>query len=120
MTTILTGFADELVKLSSSDGPMNVVAAEALGPLPSMIRGWKQGRKHGGVSSALKNSAKSGAGYIIGGGAGALAGLALAKLIAAAVGGRDLGVGSLTLGHVLPAVAGVLGGLEAEKFLARR
>lgn len=123
MTPFLRGFTEELVKLSSAHGGhptgKEVVLAESLGPIPSMVRGFQQGKKSGGAAKGLLEAGKMGGGYVAGGGLGALGGLLLAKAIQATT-GHDPGVGMLTASTVLPAVGGVLGGLKAERLLAHR
>ena len=115
MSPFVRAFTDELVKVALDhggvphEGPLDVVLAEALGPIPSAVRGFRRG-------GALQ-AAKSGLGYVGGGGLGALGGLAVAKGIQKLT-GHDPGIGPLRASTVLPAVAAVLGGLHGEK-LAR-
>ena len=111
-------FAHGAMKTGSVNptGP-EVVMAESMGPIPSAVRGFLHGRKGGGsVGRGLLEALKHGGAYVGGGGLGALAGYGLARLAKRLV-GKDLGAGPLTLGTILPALGGVVGGLKAEKLL---
>ena len=106
MLPLIHGFADELVKLAGvadQESPADVVMAESLGPIPSLVKGYQRG--------GWKQGLKSGAGYVLGGGAGAAAGMVLAHLIKKYT-GHDPGLGPLRMGTVLPALGGVIGGLK--------
>jgi hypothetical protein len=119
VTPFIRGFADELVKLGVHMNPTgrDVVLAESLGPLPSLVRGFRMGKETGGVGKGLLEAGKLGGGYVAGGGLGALGGLLIAKAIQAST-GHDPGVGMLTATTLLPAIGGVLGGLKAERLLS--
>lgn len=110
MSAFTRGFANELEKLGAphKESGMDVVMAEAFGPIPSMVTGYKQ--------QGVKGALKGGGGYIAGGGLGALAGLAAARLISRAAGGRDPGYGSFRASTVLPALGAVFGGLKGAAF----
>jgi hypothetical protein len=104
MSVFIEAFVDEIVKLGSGESGKDVVMAEALGPIPSAVRGY---RKEG-----LKGAAKGAGGYVAGGGIGALLGLLAAKGLHPLLGEGRVGRAAEL---VLPAVGGVLGGLRGAK-----
>jgi len=105
MTPLLHGFRSELVKLASGKpvGASETALGEALGPLPSMVKGYKEG--------GWKRGAKSGLGFLLGGGAGALAGWAAASGLHHLV-GRNLGWGPFSMDVVLPALGHIYGAVK--------
>ncbi len=109
MASVVTAFADELLKLSSpheGERLSDVVAAEALGPIASAVKGYR----HGGALGAARGAG----GYVLGGGAGAALGALGAKGLERLT-GRDVGVGPFRASTILPALGGLIGGLKAEK-----
>lgn len=78
MSPFMNGFGEELLKIASAGmSGKDVVMAEALGPIPSMVRGYQSGRSTGSRSAlrGVGQAAKAGAGYVGGGALGALGGL---------------------------------------------
>lgn len=108
---LFSGFADELLKLSSSSASSeslgDVVGAEALGPIASAVKGYQR--------KGWRGAARAAAGYAVGGGAGAALGALGAKGLKHVV-GRDVGVGPVRAGTVLPAMGALLLGLKAERW----
>jgi hypothetical protein len=109
MTSFLHAFADELVKVAS-ESLGDVVGAEALGPIPSVVKGFRR--------AGIGGAARAGGAYVLGGGAGALGGALAAKVIHHAL-GRDVGVGPIRLSTALPAVGSLVLGLKAEQMANR-
>lgn len=108
MTTLLQGFSDELVKLSSGGESVgDVVAAEALGPIASAVKGYRQ--------RGLGGAARAAGGFVLGGGTGAALGSLAAKGLQH-VAGRDIGVGPVSASTMLPAMGALVLGLKAERW----
>lgn len=118
----LAGFAHELKKLAAphhhghTPSGADVVAAESLGPVASVVKGFREGRKSGGFQHGLAEAGKAGAGYVGGAALGATGGLLAAHAIKRLT-GHDPGFGMVRASTVLPALGGTLAGLKAEQFL---
>jgi hypothetical protein len=111
MTGFLHGFADELVKLSSDGESMgDVVAAEALGPIASAVKGYRR--------RGLAGAARAAGGFALGGGGGAALGALAAKGIKH-VTGHDVGVGPVRASTMLPALGALVLGLKAERWASK-
>lgn len=104
MSVFIEAFADELVKIASGDSGKDVVLAEAFGPLAPAAKGYKQG--------GIKGAVKGGAGYVAGGGLGAILGYLAAKGAKRVVGEGKVGRAASL---ILPALGGVLGGLKGAR-----
>lgn len=108
MITLLQGFSNELMKLSSDgENVGDVVAAEALGPIASAVKGYRQ--------RGIGGAARAAGGFVLGGGAGAALGALGAKGLKQ-VAGRDLGVGPVRASTVLPSLGALILGLKAERW----
>lgn len=117
----LAGFAGELLKLAThaphhAPSSGSVVAAEALGPVASVVKGFREGKRSGGLARGLAEGGKAGAGYVGGAAAGAGLGLLAAGAIKRLT-GHDPGFGMVRASTVLPALGGTLAGLKAEQLL---
>jgi hypothetical protein len=111
MIPFVEGFRDELVKLSTENDDLgDVVGAEALGPIASAVKGYKQ--------RGLAGAARAAGGYALGGGAGALAGALAAKGLHHAL-GKDVGIGPVRASLALPSLGALILGLKAERWANR-
>jgi hypothetical protein len=116
MTPFVSAFADEIVKLSSTapgnghENLSDVVGAEALGPIASAVKGYQR--------RGLGGAARAAGGYILGGGAGALAGGLAAKGLHHVL-GKDIGVGPVRASVALPSIGALILGLKAERLANR-